>query len=166
MKTVLAKLRPMGQIIYVDADACPVKDEIIKVANRHRLTVCLVSNGGIRPHRDPLVQIVIVAEGPDVADKWIADRASPGDIVVTSDIPLAAKVVAKAVVTLRHNGDEFTAQNIGAQLATRDLMADLRAADPLMMGAGKQHGNAFSKQDRSRFLERLEVSVHKAKGLS
>ena len=152
----------MSIVIYIDADACPVKDETVQVARRHGLSVCIVSNGGIRPHRDPLVQTVIVSDGPDVADKWIADRASDGDVVVTSDIPLAARVIANGAAALRHNGDVFNTENIGLQLATRDLMADLRAADPLMTGAGKQGGPAFSKQDKSRFLERLEALIRKA----
>ena len=153
----------MSTKIYIDADACPVKDEAVKVARRHGLSVFIVSNGGIRPHQDPLVETVIVPDGPDVADKWIADRASVGDVVVTADIPLAARVIANGAAALRHNGDIFNAENIGSQLATRDLMADLRAADPLMTGAGKQGGRAFSKHDRSRFLERLEVLIRKAK---
>ena len=153
----------MSTKIYIDADACPVKDEAVKVARRHGLSVFIVSNGGIRPHQDPLVETVIVPDGPDVADKWIADRASVGDVVVTADIPLAARVIANGAAALRHNGDIFNAENIGSQLANRDLMADLRAADPLMTGAGKQGGRAFSKHDRSRFLERLEALIRKAK---
>ena len=153
----------MSTKIYIDADACPVKDEAVKVARRHGLSVFIVSNGGIRPHQDPLVETVIVPDGPDVADKWIADRASVGDVVVTADIPLAARVIANGAAALRHNGDVFNAENIGSQLATRDLMADLRAADPLMTGASKQGGRAFSKYDRSRFLERLEALIRKAK---
>ena len=153
----------MSTKIYIDADACPVKDEALKVARRHGLSVFIVSNGGIRPHQDPLVETVIVPDGPDVADKWIADRASVGDVVVTADIPLAARVIANGAAALRHNGDVLNAENIGSQLATRDLMADLRAADPLMTGAGKQGGRAFSKYDRSRFLERLEALIRKAK---
>jgi len=108
------------------------------------------------------VQTIIVPDGPDVADKWIADRASDGDVVVTADIPLAARVIASGAAALRHNGDVFSTENIGSQLATRDLMANLRAADPLMTGAGKQRGRAFLKQDRSRFLERLEALIRKA----
>ena len=153
----------MSTKIYIDADACPVKDETVKVARRHGLSIFIVSNGGIRPHQDPLVETVIVPDGPDVADKWIADRASVGDVVVTADIPLAARVIANGAAALRHNGDVLNAENIGSQLATRDLMADLRAADPLMTGAGKQGGRAFSKHDRSRFLERLEALIRKAK---
>ena len=153
----------MSTKIYIDADACPVKDETVKVARRHGLSIFIVSNGGIRPHQDPLVETVIVPDGPDVADKWIADRASVGDVVVTADIPLAARVIANGAAALRHNGDVLNAENIGSQLATRDLMADLRAADPLMTGAGKQGGRTFSKYDRSRFLERLEALIRKAK---
>ena len=153
----------MSTKIYIDADACPVKDEAVKVARRHGLSVFIVSNGGIRPHQDPLVETVIVPDGPDVADKWIADRASVGDVVVTADIPLAARVIANGAAALRHNGDVLNAENIGSRLANRDLMADLRAADPLMTGAGKQGGRTFSKYDRSRFLERLEALIRKAK---
>ena len=152
----------MSTKIYIDADACPVKDEAVQFARRHGLSVFIVSNGGIRPHQDPLVETVIVPDGPDVADKWIADRASVGDVVVTADIPLAARVIANGAAALRHNGDVLNAENIGSQLATRDLMADLRAADPLMTGAGKQGGRAFAKHDRSRFLERLEALIRKA----
>lgn len=148
--------------IYVDADACPVKEEVVRVAIRHNVEVYIVSNGGIRPNPNPLVHTVIVPDGPDIADQWIADRALHTDVVVTADIPLAAKAIANGAAAVRHNGDLFTADNIGNQLATRDLMADLRAADPLATGAGKQGGRPFSKADRSRFLERLEALLRKA----
>lgn len=144
--------------IYVDADACPVKSEAERVASRHRLPLVLVSNGGIRPSVNPLVQVVIVAAGPDEADKWIAERAGPGDVVVTGDIPLAAKCVAGGAQVLKHNGEALTGANIGNILATRDLMADLRAADPFLQGGGK----AFTKADRSRFLDALERAVRAA----
>ncbi len=144
--------------IYVDADACPVKSEAERVATRHRLPLVLVSNGGIRPSVNPLVQVVIVAAGPDEADKWIAERAGPGDVVVTGDIPLAAKCVAAGAQVLKHNGEALTGANIGNILATRDLMADLRAADPFLQGGGK----AFTKADRSRFLDALERAVRTA----
>jgi len=147
----------MAGAVYVDADACPVKAETIRVATRHNCQVFIVSNGGIRPDPDPLVQTIIVAAGPDMADKWIAENAGQGDVVVTADIPLAAKVLANGALALAHDGTNFTEQNIGARLATRDLMADLRAADPLMTGAGRGGGRGFSKQDRSRFLDRLEA---------
>jgi len=145
--------------LYVDADACPVKDEAIKVAGRHGMEIFVVSNGGIRPRPDPLVRTVIVAEGPDAADKWIAERIGPGDICVTGDIPLAARCIEAGAQAIRHNGDAFTPDNIGHQLATRDLMADLRAANPLMTGGG---GRSFSKADRSRFLDGLERMVRTA----
>lgn len=145
--------------IYVDADACPVKPEVEKVASRHRLQMYLVSNGGLRLSQNPLVEVVIVPDGPDVADMWIADRAGAGDVVVTGDIPLAAKCVEAGAQVLRHNGEAFTPANIGQQLAMRDLMTDLRAADPFRQGGGK----AFSKADRSRFLDALERAVRAAK---
>lgn len=153
----------MAPRIYIDADACPVKDEAIRVTARHQLEIFIVSNGGIRPYPDAHVHMVIVPEGPDVADQWIAERAAKTDIVVTSDMPLAAAVIANGATVLRHNGDPLTGANIGGQLATRDLMADLRAADPLAVGAGKQGGRPFTKQDRSRFLERLEATIRQVK---
>lgn len=146
-------------IIYIDADACPVKQEAETVATRHRLRMILVSNGGIRPSANPLVESVFVSEGPDEADKWIADQAGPGDIVVTSDIPLAAKCVAAGAQVIKPNGEALTTANIGNVLATRDLMSDLRSADPFRQGGGKM----FSKSDRSRFLEVLERMVRQAK---
>ena len=143
--------------IYVDADACPVKAEVERVATRHRLRVLVVSNGGIRPSANPLLETVIVPEGPDVADKWIAERAGPGDVVITGDIPLAAKCVAAGAQVLRHNGEALTAENIGNVLATRDLMADLRSADPFRQGGGR----GFTKADRSRFLDALERAARR-----
>ncbi|MBO9450480.1 YaiI/YqxD family protein [Tropicibacter sp. R16_0] len=146
--------------LYIDADACPVKAEAEKVATRHRVTMYIVSNGGLRPSQNPLVETVIVAEGADVADMWIADRCGPGDVVVTGDIPLAAKCIEAGARVLRHNGEVFTQANIGQQLAMRDLMADLRAANPL--GAGGS-GKGFTKADRSRFLDALERELRAAR---
>lgn len=145
--------------LYIDGDACPVKPEAERVATRHKLQLVLVSNGGLRPSQNPLVQVVVVDQGADEADKWIAERCGPGDVVVTSDIPLAAKCVEAGARVLRPNGDAFTAANIGQQLAMRDLMADLRAANPLGAGGG---GKAFTKADRSRFLDALEREVRAA----
>lgn len=142
-------------VVYVDADACPVKEEAERVATRHGVKLYLVSNGGIRPSRNPLVEAVYVSEGPDVADMWIAERAGPGDVVVTNDIPLAARSVAAGAAVLRPNGETLTQANIGNVLATRDLMADLRAADPFRQGGGR----AFSKADRSRFLDALDRAL-------
>ena len=144
--------------IYIDADACPVKAEAERVAVRHQMRMVLVSNGGIRPSANPLVESVFVTSGPDEADKYIADQCGPGDVVVTADIPLAAKCVAAGARVVKHNGEELTGANIGNVLATRDLMADLREADPFRMGGGRP----FSKADRSRFLEVLERAVRAA----
>lgn len=149
-------------ILFIDADACPVKSEAERVATRHKVNMKLVSNGGLRMSQNPLVEVVIVPAGPDIADMWIADRATKGDVVVTGDIPLAAKCVASGAEVLRHNGDRFTEANIGQQLAMRDLMTDLRAADPFRQGGGK----AFSKADRSRFLDALERALRAAKSAS
>lgn len=145
-------------MIYVDADACPVKAEVETVGTRHKTPIRMVCNGGLRPSRNPLVEMVIVPDGPDEADKWIADRAGPGDVVITGDIPLAAKCVEAGAQVLKHNGEPLTQANVGAALATRDLMADLRAADPFRQGGGK----GFSKADRSRFLNALETALRRA----
>ena len=142
-------------LIYVDADACPVKAEAEKVATRHQMRMFLVSNGGLRLSQNPLIEVVIVPEGPDVADMWIAERAGPGDVVITSDIPLAAKCVEAGARVLKHNGEALTQANVREALAMRDLMSDLRAADPFRQGGGK----GFTKADRSRFLEALERAV-------
>ncbi|WP_170789838.1 YaiI/YqxD family protein [Ruegeria lacuscaerulensis] len=145
--------------LYIDADACPVKAEAERVATRHKVPMALVSNGGLRPSANPLVQVVVVSEGADEADKWIAERCGVGDVVVTSDIPLAAKCVEAGARVLRPNGEAFTAANIGQQLAMRDLMADLRAANPLGAGGG---GKPFNRADRSRFLDALERELRAA----
>lgn len=145
--------------IYIDADACPVRTETLKVADRHGVQVHVVSNGGIRPDPHPLVNTIIVPDGPDIADKWIADRVGPGDICVTGDVPLAAKCIEGGARAIRHDGELFTPANIGNALAMRDLMADLRAANPLNQGGG---GKAFTKQDRSRFLDSLDRIIRAA----
>jgi uncharacterized protein YaiI (UPF0178 family) len=145
-------------VIYVDADACPVKAEVEAVATRLRVPVRMVSNGGIRPSENPLVEMVYVATGADEADKWIAERAGPGDVVVTGDVPLAAKCVAAGARVLKHDGEPLNERNIGQVLATRDLMADLRAADPFRQGGGR----AFGKADRSRFRDALDRAVRAA----
>ncbi|AEI96160.1 YaiI/YqxD family protein [Roseobacter litoralis] len=148
--------------LYIDADACPVKSEAERVATRHRVKVYIVSNGGLRPSQNPLVETVIVPDGPDVADMWIADRCGTGDVVVTGDIPLAAKCIEAGALVLKHNGEALTSANIGNVLASRDLMTDLRAADPFRQGGGK----SFGKADRSRFLDGLERTLRKAATLA
>ena len=144
--------------IYIDADACPVKAEAETVATRHKVRMVVVSNGGIRPSQNPLVESKFVASGPDEADKWIAEACGPGDVVVTGDIPLAAKCVAAGARVVKHNGEELTAANVGMALAPRDLMQDLRSADPFRQGGGKM----FGKADRSRFLDVLDRVVRAA----
>ncbi|MGB1387720.1 MAG: YaiI/YqxD family protein [Paracoccaceae bacterium] len=147
-------------VLYIDADACPVKTEAERVATRHKVRMAVVSNGGIRPSQNPLVDTVIVDAGADEADKWIAAHCGPGDVVVTGDIPLAARCIETGAAVLRHNGERFTQANIGQQLAMRDLMADLRAANPLGAGGG---GKSFTKADRSRFLDALEREIRAAR---
>lgn len=145
-------------MIWIDADACPVKAEAERVATRLGQVVAFVSNGGLRPSDNPLVQMIYVPAGPDEADKYIAERAGRGDVVVTNDIPLAAKCVEAGARVLRPDGEALTPANIGNVLAMRDLMQDLRSADPFRQGGGK----AFSKADRSRFLEVLDRVVRAA----
>ncbi len=144
--------------IFVDGDACPVKDEVARVAGRHGLTVHLVSNGGLRPSRDPLIRMVTVPEGPDAADDWIAERIGPGDIAVTADIPLAARCLEQGAQVLGPTGKAFTAESIGMALGMRDLHRHLREA------SGTQTYNAgFGPRDRSRFLSALENAVQAAR---
>ena len=145
-------------VLYIDADACPVKAEAERVAARHGWRMVLVSNGGIRLSANPLVESVFVADGPDEADKWIAAHAGKGDLVVTTDIPLAAKCVAAGARVVKPNGEVLHDGNVGNALALRDLMQDLRSADPFRQGGGR----AFSKADRSRFLDVLEREIRAA----
>ena len=141
--------------IYVDADACPVKDEVTKVAIRNNIITYMVCNGGIRPFKSSLIKLVIVSEGADEADKWIFNNILTDDIVVTADIPLAAKCLDKSARVIKHNGHILTVNNIGNILATRDLMADLRSSDPFLKGKNK----IFSKEDRSNFLNSLQSLI-------
>ena len=138
--------------LWIDADACPVKAEAERVATRLSVPMVLVSNGGIRPSANPLVRSVYVGAGLDEADRHIAASAGPGDVVVTSDIPLAARVMEGGAAVVKPDGEELTPRNIGSILASRDLMADLRSADPFRQGGGR----AFSRADRSRFLDTLD----------
>jgi len=141
--------------LWVDADACPVKAEALRVGLRHAARVVMVSNGGIRPSAYPGAEVVVVPEGPDVADQWIAERVAPGDVAVTTDLPLAARVIEAGGVVVKPNGENLTARNIGPALAARDLAADLRAADPFRQGGGRAYSNA----DRSRFLDALDRAL-------
>ncbi len=144
--------------LYIDADACPVKAEAERVATRMRVPMVLVCNGGLRPSPNPLVSLVIVAEGPDAADMWIAEACGPGDVVVTSDLPLADRCLKAGARVLQHNGEALSLTNIGPRLATRDLMSDIRASNPFHQGGGP----AFSKSDRSRFLQALDTALKAA----
>lgn len=125
------------------------------MAERHGHPVTFVTNGGLRPSRHPLVTIVVVDQGADAADKWIAERIGPRDICITADVPLAARCVASGARTLAPDGTPFTEANVGERLAMRDLMADLRAADPFRQGSGR----TFRPADRARFLEALDRAV-------
>ena len=138
-------------IIYVDADACPVKAEAEKVADRLGLVVTFVSNGGLRPSRDPMVRHVVVSKGADAADDWIVENARANDIVVTADIPLAARAVALGAHVLGPTGKPFTPETIGMAVAMRDLKQHLRET-----GEIKGYNAGFSAQDRSRFLGALD----------
>lgn len=145
-------------MIYVDADACPVKPEILKVAERHGLEVTFVANSGLRPSRDPMVKNVIVSGAFDAADDWIAERAAPGDIVVTADVPLAGRCVAAGAFVTGPTGRVFDTTNIGMATAMRDLGAHLRET-----GESKGYNAAFSPRDRSAFLETLERLCRRSK---
>ena len=147
--------------IYVDADGCPVKDETLRVADRHGLKTYLVSDGGIRPGRNPLVELVIVAPGADAADDWIAEQIQKSDICITNDIPLAARCLERGALALKPNGEPFTENGIGMALANRELMQDLRERGEITGGP-----RPFSKFDRSEFLNRLETTVQAAKRAS
>ena len=140
--------------IYVDGDACPVKDEVIRVAERHEIMVYVVSNAWMRLPKHPLVEMVVVDAGPDVADDWIAERVGPGDIAITADIPLAKRCLDQEAEVLGSTGKPFTEESIGMALAMRDLNAHLRET-----GEIKGYNASFSKQDRSRFLQALEQTI-------
>lgn len=142
--------------IFVDADACPVKEEIKKVAERHGLITTFVANGGLRPSRDPQIRTVVVASGPDKADDWIVDNIVQNDIAVTADIPLAQRVIAKGALVLKPNGKVFSQDNIGMAAAMRDLKHELRET-----GAITTHNAAFSNRDRSQFLSAMDTTVRR-----
>ncbi|MCJ8051973.1 YaiI/YqxD family protein [Shinella curvata] len=144
--------------IYVDADACPVKAEILKVGERHGLPVTFVANSGLRPSRDPMVKNIIVSGAFDAADNWIADNVIEGDIVVTADVPLAVRCVAKGAHVTGPTGRLFDQANIGMASAMRDLGAHLRET-----GESKGYNAAFSPRDRSAFLETLDRLCRRAK---
>src|SRR3954447_16885298 len=142
--------------IYVDADACPVKDEVYRVAGRYRLPVFVVTNSFMRIPQKPLIERVAVPAGPDAADDWIAERADASAIVITADIPLANRCVKAGAAVVAPNGKAFTADSIGMALAVRDLMTDLRSAGETTSGP-----RPFSPRDRSAFLSALEQAIRR-----
>lgn len=146
-----------GPQIFVDADACPVKAEAQKVAERHGLVVTFVSNGGLRPSRDPMVRHIVVSKSADAADDWIVENARANDIVVTADIPLAARTVAIGAHVIGPTGRPFTPETIGMAVAMRDLKQHLRET-----GESKGYNAGFAPQDRSRFLSALDQAVRRA----
>lgn len=150
---LMSVTRPSIQI-YVDADACPVKDEVVRVAERHQLPVHMVSNSWMRLPDSPLVARVIVADGPDAADDWIAERIASTDIAVTADIPLAARCIAAGARVISPMGKPFTQDSIGMAVAMRNLMTHLRET-----GEVRSFNATFGKNERSRFLQTLEQAV-------
>lgn len=144
--------------IYVDGDACPVKEEILRVATRHGLKIHMVSNSWMRLENSPLINQVIVAEGPDVADDWIAEHITANDIAITADIPLADRCVKQGACVIGSTGKPFTEESIGMALAMRDLMTQLRETGEITGGP-----SGFTKQDRSRFLSTLEETIQSVK---
>ncbi|WP_428377715.1 YaiI/YqxD family protein [Lichenicoccus sp.] len=156
----MASDQPPGQAtrIFVDADACPVKDEVYRVATRYGVRVYVVSNSMMNVPASPLVERVVVESGPDVADGWIAERAGARDVVVTSDVPLAARCVRAGAAVLAPTGKLFDETAIGLALATRNLMDDLRSAGQVTGGP-----RPFSAKDRSAFLSALDVAITRAR---
>ncbi|MGX5774211.1 YaiI/YqxD family protein [Methylorubrum zatmanii] len=150
----MTEAAPHRIAIYVDADACPVKDEVYRVAARYGLHVTIVSNSFLNVPREPWIERVVVGDRLDEADDWIAERAGRGDIVVTADVPLASRCVKAGAVALAPNGKAFTDASVGLALATRNLMQDLREAGAITGGP-----KPFSPRDRSAFLGALDRAV-------
>lgn len=147
--------------IYVDADACPVKAEAIRVAERLGLVIVFVSNGGIRPSRDPMIKVVVVPAGADAADDWIVEAARKNDLVLTADIPLASRALQKGCHVLGFTGKPFTEASIGMALAMRDLKQHLRET-----GEIQGYNRGFTAADRSAFLSALDTLCRRAVALS
>lgn len=143
--------------IYIDADACPVKEEAIKIALRHRLEIYVVSNRWQRGEQNPFIKRIVVPVEPDAADAWIAQAIQPDDICITNDIPLASQCLEKNAKAVRPNGKPFTPDSIGNALAMRDLMAHLRETGDITGGPA-----SFNRQDRLRFLDALERLVQES----
>lgn len=147
-----------GPTIYVDADGCPVRAETVKVAARHGLPVVFVANAWLQPPRGARVRVQVVAGAFDAADDWIAERAKPGDIVVTADVPLASRCVKAGATVIAPNGKAFDDDSIGLSLATRNLLHELRGAGAVTGGP-----KPFEPRDRSRFLSALDQAIVRRK---
>ena len=146
--------------IFVDADACPVKEEVYKVALRHGAPVTIVTNGGVRTPDHPLISREIVSDAFDAADDFIAARADAATIVVTGDILLADRCLKAGAAVIAPNGKPFTASSIGGAIAMRAIMADIRGSGDPTAGGGAR---PFSKEDRSRFLQALDAALVKGR---
>ena len=140
--------------LFIDADACPVKDETYKVAARYGLKTFVVSNSFMQIPASPLIERVIVDAGPDIADDWIAERATRGDIVITNDIPLADRVLKSGAAAIKPNGQPFTPDSIGSALAQRAIMEHIRSTGEITGGP-----RPFDRADRSRFLQALDTAI-------
>lgn len=145
-------------ILFVDADACPVKDEVVRVAERHNLQVIMVADGGLRPSRHDLVRNHIVAQGADAADDWIAENITSEDICITNDIPLAKRCLEKHTTAVRPNGKVFDEENIGMALAMREIKQHIRESQQT-----QTYNAGFTKQDRSNFLQALDRLIQMGK---
>ena len=144
--------------IYVDADACPVKKEVEQIAIRHKLETYLVCDGGIRPSLNPLIKNIFVSQGADAADNWIVDNIEQANICVTNDIPLAGRCLKRGAFVIKPNGDVYNSDNIGMALAVRKIMEVKRESGEMTRGPAP-----FNKEDRSKFLNQMEMIVQKAR---
>lgn len=144
--------------LFIDADACPVKEECYKVARRTDMDVKVVANSFIRTPAEPRIQFVLVDAGPDEADNWIAERAGKGDVVVTNDIPLASRVLPNGAEAIAPSGKVFTEDSIGSQMATRSIMEHIRSTGEITGGP-----KPFDQKQRSAFLNALDAAVNRAK---
>ena len=147
-----------GIAIFIDADACPVKEETYRVAQRYGLKTYVVANAFLMVPASPLIERVVVEAGPDVADDWIAEQAAPGDVVVTNDIPLAGRVLRASAAAIAPNGRVFTEESIGAALSQRALMEHLRSVGEVTGGPAP-----FARTDRSRFLQALDEAINRSR---
>ena len=146
--------KPRQLEIFIDADACPVKDEVYRVAERYRLKTYVVANAYIMVPRHPLIERVVVEAGPDVADDWIAERVASGDVVITNDIPLAERVLKAGAAAIAPNGRPFTIDSIGAAIAQRAIMEQIRSTGEITGGP-----KPFAAVDRSRFLQAMDQAI-------